>query len=176
MPVPPLRRLALAIDLRGRALPGAPRDAGLLEVGGLSAFSSLFTRSTEPEPPSVDRDLTAIPVRFMEGLRGYEDLTLAVDRVAIADARLTYPVIIDSGFASSFVLLPSLLIRQLDLEAFGAAAWDTRSRTRASLHAATGASLTLRTIFWVGPLSLRYQIARRMADDHAWVQILGIGS
>jgi hypothetical protein len=101
---------------------------------------------------------------------------VAVDRVAIADARLTYPVIIDSGFASTFVLLPSLLIRQLDLEGFGAAAWDTRAWTRASVHAAAGASVTLRTIFWVGPLSLRYQIARRMADDHAWVHLIGLGS
>jgi hypothetical protein len=176
MPVPPFDRLALALDLRGRTLPGAPRDAGLLELGGTSAFSSIFSRSSEPEIPSVDRDLSAIPARFIESLRGYEDLTVAVDRVAIADARLTYPVIIDTGFASSFVLLPSLLIRQLELEGFGAAAWDTRTRTRASLHAATGASATLRTVFWLGPLSLRYQVARRLADDHAWVHILGIGS
>jgi hypothetical protein len=36
--------------------------------------------------------------------------------------------------------------------------------------------VTLRTVFWLGALSLRYQAARRLSDDNAWVQILGIGN
>lgn len=80
------------------------------------------------------------------------------------------------GFASSLVLLPSFFIRQLELEGFGAAAWDTRTQTRSSLHAAVGGSLTLRTIFWVVPISFRYQVARRLQDDHALVHLIGIAA
>jgi hypothetical protein len=175
-PVPPLSRLSLGLDLRGRALAGAPVGSHLLDLGGTSAIAPIVSQSSEPARNGIDRDLSTIPTGFFEPLRGYEDLGLAVDRAVIADGRLTYPIIIDHGFASSLVLLPSLLIRQLDLEAFGAAAWDTRTQTLESVHAAAGAALSLRTVFWVGPLSLRYQVARRLRDDNAWVHLLGIGS
>jgi hypothetical protein len=176
LPVPPSARLGFGLDLRGRALAGAPQGSGMLELGGVSAYGQLFRSSTGPDHPDPEPDLARIPQRFSEPLRGYEDLTLLLERVAIAEARLGYPLIIDRGFASSLVLLPAFFVRQLDLDVFASGAWDTRARAADNLHGAAGGSITLRTLFWAAPLAVRYQVARRLADDRAWVHIIGLGA
>jgi hypothetical protein len=39
-------------------------------------------------------------------------------------------------------------------------------------HEAEGASLTLGTVFGPAPLTLTYQIAHRLSDDHAVTQLV----
>ena len=181
LPVPPLRRLLLALKLRGRALPGTPAGSGLLEVGG-GGSGILFSEASEISPVLVgDEVLDRRLQRFFEPLKGFEDLTLFVDKVAISEARLEYPLIIDRGFASTLGLLPSLFFRQIDLEAFGSAAWAPPALplplppgTTDTWHGAAGAALTLRTVFLV-PFGLRYQVARRLTDDRAWVHLVSVG-
>jgi hypothetical protein len=175
-PVLPFRRLTFGLDLRGRAIAGAPPGRNLLEVGGLGAFGQLYRRSNRPIPDERNDAFDVLPLRFLEPLRGYEDRSLALDRVAIADGRLTYPFIIDRGFASSLWLLPSFFVRQLELEAWGAAAWDTRGTNAADLHASAGGAITLRTLFWVIPLSLQYQVGKRLSDDKALIHLIGLGN
>ena len=42
-------------------------------------------------------------------------------------------------------------------------------------HSAAGGSLSLQLAFWVIPITLRYQLARRFTDDQALVQLVMIG-
>jgi hypothetical protein len=78
---------------------------------------------------------------------------------------------------SSCLLLPSFFVRQIELDGFGAFAWDTRSTSAPeSWHNAARGSLTLRTTFGPGALSFRYQLSRRLTDDRAWLHFVGIGN
>jgi hypothetical protein len=79
-------------------------------------------------------------------------------------------LIIDRGATSSFALFPSWFVRQLDFELFASGAAD-RARSERT-HTAAGGSLTLSTRFFLAPLDLRYQLARRFTDDEALVQSL----
>ena len=175
LPVPPSSRLTFGLDLRARSLAGAPRGSGLLELGGTGTFNELLLRSSGPEQPDTGEVFGLLPTRFQEPLRGYEDLTFPVDRVAIAESRVRYPLIIDRGVASTFALLPALFVSQIDAELFGAAAWDTREVARSSLHASAGAAVTLRLNVWLLDFAVRYQFARRLVDDQANVHFVGLG-
>ena len=63
-------------------------------------------------------------------------------------------------------------MRQIDLDLFGVAA--TEGRSRAS-HTAAGGALTLRCAVWAVPLNVQYQLARRFTDDQALVHLVVLG-
>jgi hypothetical protein len=148
----------------------------LLQIGGVGPFLPLYERAIDADPPGYGAD-RFLPerVRFVELLRGFEDHAIGADRVVIGDLTYRYPIIIDHGFASTLWLFPSLFFRQLDLELFAAAALDDIDDLDQRLHAATGGSLALQLASWRLPLTLRYQVARRLTDDRAVVQELGLG-
>jgi hypothetical protein len=121
-------------------------------------------------PPEVSVD--ALPgLRFTEPLRGYEDFPIATDRVFIAQLTYRYPLIVDRGSLSSLWILPASFLRQIDLELFASGASDGRSDAP---HAAGGGAVTFELALWRVPFSVRYQIARRIEDDHALAQILAV--
>ena len=175
VPLPLSRRHALHLALRGRQLAGA-EGGDLLQIGGLVPFLPLYERAIDADPPDYGAD-RFLPerIRFVELLRGFEDHAIGVDRVVIGDLTYRHPIIIDRGFASTLWLFPSLFARQLDLELFAAAALDDIDDLDQRLHAAAGGSLALKLAFWRLPLTLRYQVARRLTDDQAVVQELGLG-
>lgn len=168
MPLPFGTRHTLSIFARGRALL-ARDDSHLLQLGGDAGIATLWDRSNKP---ATTYDDTPFPpnLRFIEPLRGYEDYAVATDRTALADLAWRYPLIIDRGVASTLWLLPSSFLRQLDLELFAAAAIDRA----VDLHAAIGATLTANFTLIRIPLTLGYQLARRLRDDRALTQLVGL--
>jgi hypothetical protein len=114
-------------------------------------------------------------VTFQEPLRGFEDLEIRTDRIAIADLTYRLPFILDFGTASTAYLLPGFFFSDVSFEAFAAAATDSFSSFQEHRHLAAGGSAALDFSFSVFPLRLRYQISRRFTDDEAWVQLLTLG-
>ena len=165
MPLPLSRRHTLTLQLVGRDLFGLPPEQRWLQVGGgLSALR----RPDLPVPREVT--IASLPgITFIEPLRGYEDYPIATDRIFIAEATYRYPLIIDRGSASTLWLLPSSFLRQIDFELFGSAATDAHGGPG---HAAGGTAVTLAMAMWRVPFELTYQLARRVEDDHALVQIV----
>ena len=171
VPLPLSRRHTLKIDLVGRDLAGLPAGERWLQVGGGITALSVSRHPDQPVPPEVTID--ALPgVQFLEPLRGYEDYPIATDRIFVAQAAYRYPLIIDRGTASSLWVLPSSFLRQIDFELFGSAATDAHG---GPAHAAGGTALTLELAVWHIPLNLTYQLARRVEDDRALVQIVALG-
>jgi hypothetical protein len=172
-PIPWTRRHALTLGLRHRAL--LWRDWGgrfhPLLVGG-GPFAALLQRPASL-PPLPDEGLLPERLRFVEPLRGFEDLELPASGVAIAELSWRYPLIIDRGMATSLYYFPAILLRELDLELFGTAARRMASEGSAD-HLATGAAITLSIYFWRAPILLRYQVARRFTDDDAVTHQIGI--
>ena len=167
LPLPFGRRHTLYVDVQGRALLGAPSTPGLLQLGG--APNPLLYGAYTTGPQSL---ISPLPnLNFFEVLRGYEDYAIQTDRVAIADVDWKYPWIIDRGLAATARVLPASFVREVDFELFGAGAVDNAGAT----HAAAGLAATLRIEALRIPLIFTYQIARRLADDHAFTQLFGIG-
>ncbi len=171
LPLPFGRRHTLHVSLRGRALL-ASSDTRLLQVGGDSGLQTLWDRSSSAAgPPTFDDSRFPPNLRFVEPLRGYEDYPITTDRAELADISWRYPLIIDRGNAATFRVLPTTFVRQLDFELFGAGAIDRAS----ARHAAVGGAITLRIQLLRIPLAIRYQIARRLLDDDALTQLVGVG-
>jgi hypothetical protein len=171
LPLPLGRRHTVLAELRGRAL--ISRDAtGLLQLGGDAVFEQLFSGSSVATPPP-DFDDRRFPAsyRFIEPLRGYEDYAVTTDRAVIGDLAWDYPLIVDRGYAATFGFLPASFVRELDFELFAAGAIDRAG----AQHAAVGARLTLSFVLLRFPLLLDYQLARRVRDDDAVTQRVGIG-
>ena len=165
---PPLStRHQLQLGLRGHRLGGVPDDRPLMRVGGFTNLESIAA-SEEPREQPLAHHLVPRSFRFSEALRGYEDLGLATNQVAIADLQYRFPFIIDRGDPATFRYFPAVFVRQIDLELFATAA----TRFDDDVHAAAGASLDLSLIFWRAPLRLRYQIAQRLVDDEHLVHTL----
>ncbi|HEX4417695.1 MAG TPA: WD40 repeat domain-containing protein [Kofleriaceae bacterium] len=170
VPLPFGRRHLLYAELRGRALV-AHDDTGLLQLGGDSGLAELWNGSSVSSTPSFDDARFPPNLRFIESLRGYEDYAITTDRAAVADVWWHYPLIIDRGVASTLWYLPASFVSELDFELFATGAVD-RAR---DLHAAVGGEVTaLFTLFRV-PLELSYQLARRVRDDDALTQLVGLG-
>jgi len=170
LPLPFGRRHTLSLDIRGRALL-AHDDTGLLQVGGATALATLYAGSSVSQaPPTFDTARFPPNLRFVEPLRGYEDYAITTDRAALADADWRYPLIIDRGIADTLGFAPASFVRELDLDLFGAGAVDRAG----DLHAAVGGALALRLALLRVPLYLTYQLARRLYDDRALTQLVGI--
>ncbi|MFN7135378.1 MAG: hypothetical protein ACK4N5_25110, partial [Myxococcales bacterium] len=155
--------------LRGRArlLTGAPHGEKLLVVGGTGAvplyplIDSPSSTGTRVIPPSMI---------FVERLRGFEDLALFGNGVVSVGGDYRLPFIIDRGTASTLGVLPSMFLSQIDLQLFGTAATTLQT----DLRAAVGGAASLRFSFWNLPLSLNWQVARRLTDDRSVVQLVTI--
>jgi hypothetical protein len=168
-PLPLSRRHTLRLDLRARTLLGLPDGARWLQVGG-----GVTALARQNATTGVPAEVTIAPlpdVRFVEPLRGYEDYPLATDRIFIAELAYRYPLIVDRGNTSTLWVLPSSFFRQMNLELFASGASDAHG---GHPHAAGGAALSLQLALWRIPFSVTYQIARRLEDDHALVQILAL--
>jgi Tol biopolymer transport system component len=171
LPLPFNRRHTLLLDGRGRDLAGSPAGEGLLRVGGYF-LQPLARQADRPERVVSDYPFLPPGAVFVEPLRGFEDYPLAVDRIGIGSARYRLPFIIDNGWASTLGVLPALFIQQINLELFGVAASDAR---QGGTHTAAGGSLALNLAFWVIPITIQYQLARRFTDDQAFVHLVQIG-
>nr|WP_226994297.1 hypothetical protein [Myxococcus hansupus] len=153
----------------GRFLPGA--TSGLLQVGGLTAgqtwYSSRPSQQTEPLPLLLQPGIA-----FSEYLRGYEDLEIRARNALIGSASYQYRVPIDYGWASTLWLFPSLFVRDIGFDAFGALA---RTDNRAN-YAAVGGSASLRLTFGQSvPVSLYYQYAYRFERGLDHLHLVGLG-
>lgn len=169
VPLPFGKRHTFYLRARGRALL-SDRDPRLLQLGGESGLITLLSADTETTaPPALDSRFPP-NLRFVEPLRGYEDVAIQTDRAELIDASWRYPVIVDRGVAATARILPSSFFRELDLELFGAGALDAAN----DLHASAGFAITLRAALFREPLIITYQVARRLEDDHAYVQLVGI--
>jgi hypothetical protein len=157
--------------VRARDLVGAPAGERVLLVGGYFG-APLWRHAESPETTLIYYPALPPGARFVEPLRGFEDYAFAVDRIAIAQATYRLPFIIDWGWASTLGLLPSLFVRQIDLDLFGVAATEGRTGAR---HTAAGGALTLRLAMWVVPIAVQYQLARRFTDDQALVHLVVLG-
>ncbi len=175
-PLPLSRRHTLGLTLRGRRLYGGERNEGFLVVGGGGGFAELWRGSKSPEPAEPMLDQPEPLLVFQEPLRGYEDLSFATDRIAIAELTYRYPLIIDFGISSIAYLLPSLFFSQIDLQLFGMAATDSFARFEDHRRVAAGASAELAMSFFLVPIRVRYQIAQRFTDDEALVHTIAIGN
>ncbi|HUS33103.1 MAG TPA: hypothetical protein VMZ53_31595 [Kofleriaceae bacterium] len=170
-PLPIGRRHTISATIRGRALI-AKDETGLLQVGGDSALGALWNRSSvSMTSPEFDTSRFPPGFRFVEPLRGYEDYAITTDQVEIGELAWKYPLIIDRGTAH-FLFLPAFYLRQLDLELFAAGAID-KSATK---HYDVGGALTLHLQFLRIPLIVQYQLARRLVDDKALTQFVGLGA
>jgi WD40-like Beta Propeller Repeat len=170
LPLPWYYRDNLFLSLRGRTLPGAP--ARLLEVGG--AARGIFELHPGPDRAQLGPDLAVFPnISFLEPLLGYEDTTLRCDASVIAGLLYQFPFIIDRGWASVLWVLPSLFLRQVDLQAFGNIAWT--NDVGWSVHRVVGAAVLLRTTFGGAlALSFYYQFAWRFDDGLGALNTFGV--
>ncbi|MBC7975863.1 MAG: hypothetical protein H7138_12875, partial [Myxococcales bacterium] len=170
LPLPIGRRHRFVAELRGRALL-ARDDTQLLQLGGYAQSGAAWIGSSvDGEPPEFDDDRFPPNLRFTELLWGYEDYAITTDRAAIATAWWTYPLILDTGFATTFGFLPPTFLRQIDFTLFATAAFDQQRDT----HAAFGGLATLHLSLMRVPIELTYQLARRVRDDHALTQLFGL--
>jgi hypothetical protein len=170
VPLPWGRRHTFGVTVRGRALVGQS-DTGLLQLGGDTGLITLLQTDTASNAPPVFDDARFPPnLHFVEALRGYEDYGIATDRTAIVDLDYRYPIIIDHGTAATLRYLPALWLAEIDVDVFGDGAVDKAGDD----HGAVGASLTLQLAVQRLPLLVTYQVARRLFDDDAIVQLLGV--
>jgi hypothetical protein len=173
-PLPLSPRHTLTLDARARDLPGSPAGDRMLRVGGY-VLQPLARQADRPERTAAATNPFLPPgVLFAEPLRGFEDYPFYVDRIGIGSARYRLPIIIDHGWASTLWVLPALFIQQIDFELFAVAATDGRQGAPA-WHTAAGGSLSLRLGFWLLPITVQYQLARRFTDDQALVHLIQIG-
>ena len=171
LPLPLGRRHRLTVGLRGRALI-SNEDSGLLQLGGFAVLDALYTASSSSaDPPEFDDQRLPPNFRLREQMLGYEDYAITTDRAAIADISWRYPWIIDRGAAATLGFLPASFVRELDFALFATGAVDRA----AAQHAAAGGAITLNFVLLRFPLLLDYQIARRVRDDDAVTQRIGIG-
>ena len=118
-------------------------------------------------------------IKFREPLRGYEDVELRCNAVAIAGLRYRAPIIIDYGWASFLWLFPSFFIRQIDLDLFGewAHTWTYAGSAGPALeanHRSFGVNVQLRTLWGSAvPISFFYQVAVRPDDGLTPLQVFG---
>lgn len=173
-PLPLFARHTLELWAVGRVLDRGPATFPLLRVGGLP--SSILWR--HPSSPVFDPELDPrLPSAFTEALRGFEDFPFATNAIALAEATYHCPFIIDHGWASTLWILPSLFVRELDLELFGAAAGTgATALTPEARHEAAGGALSVSAVFGPATLTVGYQLSRRLTDDRALTQLVTLSN
>ncbi len=156
----------------------APTDAGnLLQLGGVYGGTSLWSRSNQPTAAVETVAATPGVFRFATGLRGYEDRSFAAQRLLSGELEWRYPLIIDRGIASTLWFLPASFLRQLDLLLFGSlGAHQAQAARSASWHSAVGVGMSLEFGLFRVPLKIDYQISRRLVDDRALTQFVGLSA
>lgn len=165
--LPLLKRDNLYLSVAGRFLPGAPTT--LLEVGGITAGSPLYTSETS-RGPSIPRQYQP-GTSFSEYLRGYEDFTVLARHVVIGNALYKYRFIVDYGWSSTLYLLPSLFVNQFEIEGFGS--W-ARTDFRENLRAAGGAARLQMTLGGLVSFGLYYQYAQRFDRGLGPLHLVGL--
>lgn len=179
IPMPRLRRHRVDVSVIGRGV--LPRDDAadvppLIEVGGTGPLFPLYQEPDAVEVPVVEDELLPAHIRFEEPLRGFEDLLMPARRALLATARWRYPLIADFGWATFLYYLPAVLVRELELDVFGTAAFvDDGGGGVPSQHFAAGASATLSLSAFRVPVFARYQISRRLSDDEAVSHLVAVG-
>ncbi|MDB4988680.1 MAG: hypothetical protein JWN04_3858, partial [Myxococcaceae bacterium] len=174
-PLPLSRRHTLNLGLRARSVLDGSGTGKLLELGGTQGSSTLLG---VPDKPS-SRDLTpgvAPNRRFRESLRGFETLPFTAAQVGIFDLTYRLPIIVDSGTATSFAVLPAFFFRQFDLEAFASGAAESVHRLQSAGHLALGGSLAATFVFFHIELILRYQLAQRFTDGRTLQHLISLGT
>jgi hypothetical protein len=171
-PVPFTLRHTLHLALVARDVRSP--TSGLLQLGGLSSLPYLYTSSSDRALPSFAGPDTPPLVTFDEPLRGYEDYAITTDRAAIAGLSWRWPLIVDRGWATTLHLLPATFLREFDLELFASGAVDESAGGRRE-HGAGGVAVSARLSLFRIPLTVTYQVARRLSDDDAWTQLVGVG-
>jgi hypothetical protein len=171
-PLPLSRRHTLSLRLRARGIL-SDEPAPLLELGG-SPWVNLYDHpnTSSNNDPYVG---LAPKRRFQETLRGFETSHFSVNQVGIVDLNYRYPIIIDRGTATSFSILPSFFLRQIDLELFASGASDVAKQLRTYGHLALGGSVAIKFEWWFLPMSLRYQIAQRFTDAQDLQHLIALG-
>lgn len=165
-PLPLSRRHTLQLDVRARELVGS--DVPFLQVGGILAGAPL---NKVRDTGLVESPLLPPGVSFSEGLRGFEDFPILGRRAGIASLTYRYPIILDVGTASTLWLLPALFVSQINVELFGVAA----KVDSGALHSAAGGAVSLGVSLWRLPLSVQYQVAKRLSDDERVVHLVMLG-
>lgn len=170
-PLPFSRRHTLRLNLRARGIV-SDEPQPLLELGG-SPWLNLYDH---PREPSNDPYVGLAPkLRFRETLRGFETTNFDVNQVGIADLTYRYPIIIDRGTATSFSILPSFFLRQIDRELFATGASDVVKQIGTFGHVAVGGSLAVKLVWMRVPLALRYQLSKRFTDDEELQHLIALG-
>lgn len=170
-PLPFSRRHTLRLNLRARAIV-SDEPQPLLELGG-SPWLNLYDH---PDRPDNDPYVGLAPKRrFRETLRGFETTEFDVNQVGIVDLTYRYPIIIDRGTATSFGILPSFFLRQIDLELFATGASDVVEQISTFGHLAVGGSVAVKLVWMRVPLALRYQLAKRFTDDEDLQHLIALG-
>lgn len=174
VPLPFGRRHVVSAMATGR-FASAGND-NLLQLGGVYGGTSLWSRANKEAPAAVN-SIAATPgvFRFANGLRGYEDLSYAAERLLTAELEWRYPLVIDRGIAATLWFLPASFLRQIDLLAFASlGAHQAHSDGSAAIHGAVGGGAALEFALFRVPLTVEYQLARRVRDDKAVTQFVGL--
>jgi len=165
VPLPLSRRHKLTLSGAVRALLQVPAERPILEVGG-GGDEPIPVGGAGSQQTAVSGGVLPPGLRFFQPLRGFEDLALFGRRVVTGEATYTYPFILDAGSATTFYILPAFMLRQINLDLFFSAASLLEDDREAAL--AAGGSLDFRVAFWVVPLSIEFQLARRLSYDEEW--------
>lgn len=177
LPLPVGRRHTVWFSAVGRS---AWRYRGnLLELGGVTNGATLWNQ----QPAASSTTATAVVPgngRFATALRGYEDLSFVAERVWASSLAYRYPLIIDTGRITTLGLLRASFVRQLDLWSFASlgahraqiGVLNPNPIDAPTWHAAVGGGFTLRIAVLGIPVSLEYQIAKRVRDDLAVTQLV----
>ncbi|MBP9085558.1 MAG: hypothetical protein KBG15_05535 [Kofleriaceae bacterium] len=175
LPLPVGRRHVVSAIATARY---APTDAGnLLQLGGVYGGTSLWSRSNRATAAVESVAATPGVFRFATGLRGYEDISFAAQRLLSGELEWRYPLIIDRGIASTLWFLPASFLRQIDLLLFGSlGAHQAQTASSASWHSAVGVGVSLEFGLFRVPLKIDYQLSRRLVDDRALTQFVGLSA
>ena len=145
----------------------------MLRVGGYVLQPLARSARTDPRSPLTDYPFLPPGALFVEPLRGFEDYPFAVDRIAIGSATYRLPIIIDYGWASTLGAAAGAV------RAAGRLRPVRASRPATAPHRVATAPRADRCrcscAFWVIPITVQYQLARRFTDDQALVHLVQIG-
>jgi len=171
-PLPISRRHTLTLDGRVRTLVGLPSGNNLLQVGG--GGNTTLPISLDPDAGPGQQTILPPGLRFFEPLRGFEDYALLGRGALMGEATYTYPFIIDWGTASTLRFLPSIFLRQINLDLFFSAASLLENDRAAAL--AAGAALKAQVLVWQLPLVFTFQESRRLTYDENFAFYFQVGA